>query len=92
MDDANALADADDRSGIDRDGDDDGGLAWVYRRAASSSRLVARLLAKNVHRCPHPRRGHASGERGFSFFVCCVWLLLAESTYVSMHFSRELRM
>jgi uncharacterized Fe-S cluster-containing MiaB family protein len=36
--------------------------------------------------------GHTWAREGFCFVCACVWLLLAESTYVSMHFSRELRM
>ena len=83
MDDANALADADNRGGIDRDGDDDGGLAWVYRRAASSARLVARLLVKNVHRRPH-LGGAYVGERGFLFCVC-VCVVAAGRKYVCIH-------
>ncbi len=92
MDDANALADAGDRGGINRDGDDDGGPAWVYRRPASSSRLVARLLAENDPSSSLSSESEGACVARERVFVCCVWLLLTESTYVGHAFSHELRM
>jgi hypothetical protein len=93
MDDANALPDAGDRGGIDRGGDDDGVPTWVYRLAASSARLVARLLAKNgsewIHRRP---RGGGMRRAREGCCVLCVVAVLAESTYVGHAFSHELRM
>ena len=87
MDDANALPDAGDRGGIDRDGDEDGSPGWVYRRAASSARLVARLIAKVDLLSSSSSEGAASCERG----LLCV-VAVAESTYVGHAFSHELRM
>ncbi len=82
MDDANALADADNRGGIDRDGDDDGGLAWVYRRAASSARLVARLLVKNVLVVLILGGGMCRARVWVFVFCVLCGLLLAESKLV----------
>lgn len=91
MDDANALADAGDRGGIDRGGDDDGVPTWVYRLAASSARLVARLLAKNGSIVVLVLGGGMRRARE-GCCVLCVVAVLAESTYVGHAFSHELRM
>ena len=76
---------ADDRG--QGDGDEDGGPGWVYRRAASSARLVARLIAKIDLLSSSSSEGAASCERG----LLCV-VAVAESTYVGHAFSHELRM
>jgi len=74
-------------SGFPPEHDEDGSPGWVYRRAASSARLVARLIAKIDLLSSSSSEGAASCERG----LLCV-VAVAESTYVGHAFSHELRM
>ncbi len=91
MDDVNALANASNRGDIDRNGNNDGVPAWVYRLAASSARLVMRLLAKNGSIVVLVLGGGMRRVRE-GCCVLCVVAVLAESTYVGHAFSHELRM
>jgi hypothetical protein len=83
MDDANAVADAGNRGGVDRNGDEDGGLAWVYRHAAlppdSSRGSLPTMSASSSS-----SEGACVGRE--RVFVCvCVCVVAAGRKYVCIH-------